>query len=171
MELALMRFKGFTFWCNPLSVEITSEENVADYSLLYSGEYKDYTGRKCRTVKGKGVLSGKDCTEQYAKLYLLQSQGGKGILSLPFCAPFEALFATLSVLADPTPDTISYSFQFTEVSSENPEATEIIHKVNPDETLFDIAFEYGVTVDSLVKLNPQVRRPDELGMYKEIKVC
>ncbi|MBR3987851.1 MAG: LysM peptidoglycan-binding domain-containing protein [Clostridia bacterium] len=81
------------------------------------------------------------------------------------------MFTKLSVLADPTPDTISYSFQFDEASCENNKVTEIIHKVNPGETLFDIAYNYGVTVDFLVKLNPYVRRPDELENIKEIKVC
>lgn len=171
METALMRFKGFTFWCNPASLEITSEENVADYNLLYSGQYKEPAGRKCRTVKGKGEFCGKDCIEQYAKLYALQAQGGKGVLSLPLSAPFTAMFTKLSVAADHTPDTVRYSFQFDEVSSDNRSAGEIIHTVKKGETLFDIAFEYGTDVHRLVRLNPQVRRPDELDDIKEIKIC
>ena len=171
MELALMRFKGFTLWCNPLSLEITSENTTADYNLIYAGQQYESTGKKCRVVKGKGVLSGKDCIEQYAKLYSLQTEGCKGVLSLPVTKPFEALFTKLTVLADTTPDTINYSFQFTEVSSEKPGMAETVHKVTKGETLFDIAFCYGVTVDALVKLNPQVCRPDELDMIKEIKVC
>lgn len=166
-----MRFNGFNFYCNPLSIEVTSENNSADYSLIYKGQQKEYTGKRCRTVKGEGVISGKDCLEQYAKLYALQAQGGKGILSLPTTRPFEAMFLKLTVLADPTPDTISYSFQFAETNSGVDNKKNVIHKVRDGETLFDIAHIYGVQVDALLELNPQIRRFDELTEYEEIKIC
>lgn len=171
MELALMRFKNFTFWCNPQSIEITSEKTTAGYTVLAGGQHYEYMGEKCRVIKGKGVLKGKDCLEQYAKLYALYVSGGKGVLSLPVAKPFEALFTKFTVLADSTPDKISYSFQFAEVSSKNIALSENVHKVKAGETLFDIAYKYGVTVDSLVRLNPHIRRPDELNVYEEIKVC
>ena len=166
-----MRFKGFTLSCNPLSLEITSENSIADYSLIYKGQQKEYTGKKCRTVKGEGVISGKDCLEQYAKLYALQVQGGKGILSLPTTEPFEAVFTKLTALADTTPDTIKYIFQFTETNSTVHNKKSITHKVKKGETLFDIAHSYKADVDTLVGLNPQVRRPDELSENEEIKIC
>ncbi len=171
MELALMRYKGFTLWCNPLSIEVESKMNNVSYTLPYNGEVQEYAGRKCRVISGKGELKGKDCLSQYAKLYALQSAGGKGVLSLPTMEPLEALFTKLTAIADVTPDRISYSFQFVELSSEETEESEKFHKVNASETLFDIAYKYGVSVESLVKLNPQVRRPDELEGIGEIKVC
>lgn len=171
MELALMRYKGFTLWCNPLSIEIESKINNVSYTLPYSGEVQEYAGRKCRVISGKGELRGKDCLSQYAKLYALHAEGGKGILSLPTIEPVAALFTRLTALADVTPDRISYSFQFVELSSNENLKTGKIHKVKEGETLFDIAYKYGVSVDSLIKLNPRVRRPDELETFEEIKVC
>lgn len=166
-----MRYKGFTFWCNPLSIEVESGRNSATYAFPYSGEKKSDLGEKCRIIKGKGELRGTDCLEQYAKLHALQAEGGAGVLTLPTMEPVKAIFTSLTAVADVTPDTISYSFQFAEVSSEVNESAEKIHTVKQGETLFDIAYEYGVSVDSLVKLNPQVKRPDELTEGGEIKVC
>lgn len=171
MELALMRFKGFTFWCNPYSIEITSENNTARYVLPFSGEKHEDSGRKCRVIKGKGELRGKDCLEKYAELYSLQAKGGAGILSLPEAEPMYAMFTKLTALADSSPDKISYAFQFSEASSENTPVEKKVHKVKSGETLFDIAYKYGVSVDSLVFLNPQIKRPDELEENKEIKIC
>lgn len=171
MELALMRYKGFTLRCNPLSLEVSSERNNVGYTLPYSGERYEDLGKKCRVIMGKGELTGADCLEQYAQLYGLQAQGGIGVLSLPTMEPIKAIFASLSASADVTPDKISYSFKFIEVSSEEAEKPYKVHTVKEGETLFDIAFYYGVTVDSLVKLNPQVRRPDELEAFEEIKIC
>lgn len=171
MELALMRYKGFTLWCNPLSIEVKSERNSVSYTLPYSGEKQCDLGKKCRVIKGKGELTGADCLEQYAQLHALQAQGGAGVLSLPTMEPVKALFTSLSAVADITPDTIGYSFEFVEISSEEEQSTGKIHTVKEGETLFDIAYNYGVSVDSLVKLNTQIRRPDELTAYEEIKIC
>ncbi len=171
MKLALMRYKGFTFWCNPLSIEVLSQQNTVDYTLPYSGEKLESLGKKCRIIKGKGEIKGKDCLEQYAKLYALQSQGGKGILSLPEIKPMEAFFTSLSVLADVTPDKICYSFTFVEADSKAAKAFVKTHKVSKGETLFDIAYAYGVKVENLVDLNPFVRRTDELEAGWEIRIC
>ena len=171
MELALMRYKGFTLGCNPYSLEVTSETNTSDYILPHSGERYEDLGRRCRVIKGKGELRGKDCLEQYAKLYSLQAKGGEGVLSLPTMEPVVALFTKLTVVANETPDKISYSFQFNEVCSEKTPVSEKVHIIKADETLFDIAYKYSVDVDSLVKLNPHIKRPDELNTYEEIKVC
>ena len=171
MELALMRFKGFTLWCNPYSIEIISESNTADYILPYSGEKREDIGRKGRVIKGKGELRGKDCLKQYAELYSLQAKGGEGILSLPTAEPMYALFTKLTALADSSPDKISYTFQFLETSGEKSNDSKRIHKVKSGETLFDIAYKYGVSVDSLVLINPQIKRPDELNENEEIKIC
>lgn len=171
MELALMRYKGFTLWCNPLSIEVTSENNTADYFLPFSGEIREFSGRKCRVIKGQGELSGRDCLEQYAKLYSLQAKGGEGILSLPTMKPLVAFFTKLTALADSSPDKISYTFQFVEACSKENQDARKVHRVTAGETLFDIAFKYGVTVDSLVLSNPQIKRPDELNEAEEIKIC
>lgn len=171
MELALMRYKGFTLWCNPLSIEVQSGRKCVSYTLPYSGEKHSDLGEKCRVIKGRGQLRGEDCLEQYAQLRALQAQGGAGVLSLPTMEPVKAIFAGLSAVADATPDTISYSFEFVEVSSEQEFSGEKTHTVKEGETLFDIAYEYSVSVDSLVALNTSVKRPDELNAGEEIKIC
>lgn len=166
-----MRFKGFTFWCNPFSIEVLSEVSTADYTLPYSGQEYEDLGKKCRVIKGKGEIRGTDCLEKYAELYALLSKPGKGVLSLPNMKPMEALFTSLSALADVSPDKISYSFTFTEVNSKEKKPFLKTHTVKSGETLFDIAYKYDVSVESLVELNPNIRRPDELLEGWEIKVC
>lgn len=171
MDLALMRYKGFTLWYNPYSIEVESQQNTASYTLPLSGECVADMGRKCRVITGKGELAGDDCLEQYAELYALQAKGGAGVLSLPTMKPVNAIFTKLSALADATPDKISYSFEFVELSSEDEKSVGVVHTVEDGETLFDIAYSYKVAVESLVSLNPQIRRPDELTIGEEIKIC
>ena len=81
-------------------------------------------------------------------------------------------FKKLDMEADVTPDRISFSFEFVEAESFYvKDNTAKLHSVLEGETLFDIAYDFGVPVDSLVKLNPSVRRPDELMVGEEIRVC
>lgn len=171
MELAIMRYKGFSLRCNPRSVEVISENTNTAYIQPHSGEHNEDLGRKCRIIKGKGELRGEDCLEQYAKLYSLYQKGGKGVLSMPLAEPVVAFFTKLTASADEAPDKISYSFQFTEASSKSPYMQEKVHIVKKGESLFDIAYKYGVEADKLVKLNPNVKRPDELKENEEIRVC
>ncbi len=170
MELAVMRFKGKTFRCNPLSLEIKSVRATSDYKGVEGTQFVGDMGLDCRIIKGEGELEGKDCIEQYASLFSLQSEGGEGVLSLPVMEPVKAVFKSLKALAQVTPDRITYSFEFLETKSK-AQPLQKIHIVKEGETLFDIAFDFGVSVDRLVKLNPYVKRPDELKEGEEILLC
>ncbi len=166
-----MRYKGFTFRVNPLSVEITASDSESKYTLPFKGEVVVSKGAGCRLVKGKGVLKGEDCIEQYAELRALYMKGGEGVLSLPGLMPFKAFFTKLVAGADVTPDRISYSFEFTEESSERPDTLPELHTVKEGETLYDIAFEYGVKTEKLLMINPDIKRPDELEKGHRLRLC
>lgn len=172
MELSVMRYKGFTFWCNPLSIEVQSKRNTAKYILPYKGEQCEDLGSACRVITGKGELKGEDCLEQYASLRALQLKEDYGVLTLPNAQPMNAYFTKLVVLANEAPDRVFYSFEFTESKAlEDTKSLNLTHKVKADETLYDIAFDYGLSVDKLVLFNPQIRRPDELSEGEEVKLC
>lgn len=171
MELALMRYKGFNFRVNPLSVEITGSDSQSKYTLPFNGEILISKGMGCRVVKGKGELKGKDCIERYAELRALQMKGGEGVLSPPGLMPFKAFFTKLVAEADVTPDRICYSFEFTEASSVPVDSLPHGHTVKEGETLYDIAFDYGIKLENLVELNSQIKRPDELKKGEKVRLC
>lgn len=166
-----MRYKGFNFRVNPLSVEITGSHSHSKYDLPYKGEVVRSKGLGCRVVKGKGELKGTDCIEQYAELRALQQKKGTGVLSVPGLMPFKAFFTKLSGEADVTPDRIIYSFEFTEESSEKLSSLPEFHIVKDGETLFDIAFDCAVNIERLVELNPWIKRPDELEKGQKVRLC
>ena len=166
-----MRYKGFTFRINPLSVQITSSVSESKYHLPFKGQVHISKGADCRVLKGKGELKGSDCIEHYAELKALQLKGGEGVLSPPGLMPFKAYFTKLVAEADVTPDRIGYSFEFTEVSAEEADTLPEFHRVKEGETLYDIAFEYGLKAENLVELNPFIRRPDELEKDCKVRLC
>ena len=172
MKLATMRFKGVTFACNPLSLEISDEADVTKQLFSQIGEKIGTISPKLRKVKGRGELRGSECIEQYANLRMLQREKGAGLLSLPGIKPFYAIFTKLTGSADVTPDTVFFEFEFLEKASfsEKPKEKKY-HRVTEGETLFDIAYDCKVKVDTLVLLNPQIRRPDELESGELVRIC
>ena len=92
-------------------------------------------------------------------------------MTLPGFPPINAFFSRLVLKGEPKPDVLDYEFEFIEVQDEYLEIASLdesgksggknIRKVIPNgETLWDLSYKYGINVDKLVSLNPQIRRPD-----------
>lgn len=172
MILPTMRFAGYEWKHNPLSVEVTHTRILQENILPFHGERVKGLGRQCRVIRGRGELVGSDCIEQYKEIERLFFSGETGILSVPGMMPVRACFSKLSADGGTAPDVLRYSFEFTEIDSTVPmKYRRRVHVCTGEETLFDIAFDEGVTVDFLVKLNPWVRRPDELGAGEKVRLC
>lgn len=172
MELALMRYKGISLWCNPVSVEITTRRLTSDYTTYGYGEIHSDIGAGCAVIKGVLELRGEHCIDMYADLRKLQKDPGAGILYVPGYQPIRALFTKLKANADATPEKILCTFEFTEENSASEhKPRKSIHTAAEGETLFDIAYICGLKVDELLKLNPQIRRPDEIAAGEKIKIC
>ncbi len=171
MILSTMRFDGYEWEHNPLSVEI-SHQRILVYDLLpLVGKDTRDLGRGCMVVSGKGELYGEDCMEQYSELEKKYLQGKTGVLTIPGIVPLRARFSKLSVLAADAPDLLTYGFEFVEEHSLPNEKNNTEYICREGDTLFDIAHSFGTTVDELVRLNPYLRRPDELPAGKAVRLC
>jgi len=87
--------------------------------------------------------------------------------------PFFARFALLELNQPPAEDFISYRFVFLEESNAVPKRYSEgvkFHTVEEDETLWDIAFRYDVPVESLLKENQHIRRPDCLKTGEKVSL-
>lgn len=172
MIISTMRFKGYAWQHNPLSVEITHRRVQTEHVMPFFGTEVDDMGRRCRVIKGKGELVGVDCIEQYKEIERLFLKGETGVLSVPSLKPMYARFSALSAEGSTAPDMLTYTFEFTEADSTSDErAKPDVYVCSGKETLFDIAYEADTTVDALVNLNPWVRRPDELSAGERVRLC
>ncbi len=172
MNPSIIRFKGYSWEHNPETLKITkshrySESDVAGGSTVLSG-----FGTRRRTVSGTGQLKGEDCIYQYTRLLKLQAGLDSGVLCLPDMKPFYAFFKSLELTCEPTPELITYSFEFVEdCSKNNSEKEKYYHMVVGSETLWDISFMYSVGIDELVALNPEIKRVDELAQGSKVRLC
>ena len=102
----------------------------------------------------------------------------------------KAYFAALSLKQEPRADYVSYTFEFWECYDGYQEGLREIagetggtvgtgsaagsgtacHTVIVGETLWSISLLYGTTVETLVKLNPQIKNPNLIYPGEQVRV-
>lgn len=172
MSLAVMRYKGFEWEHNPQMLKVSSHRSLSEQGVAGGSSVVRDFGERARVITGSGQLSGDDCISKFARLATLQNQSDSGILSLPDVAPFYAFFKSIELSCDPTPELITYKFEFVEdLSKSKAESEKLYHTVVDDETLWDISYRYDVKIEKLVELNPELKRTDELVLGSRVRVC
>lgn len=172
MKHASMRFCGYALHHNPKSIEVVDKRNLIELETPYEGSLLQDMGNGLKTVTGIGEFFGEDCMRQYQELLSLLQSGKSGLLSLSGYEPFFARLASLELTQPPAEDFLSYRFVF-KVKNEAPANLTNgakYHTVKQNESLWDIAFRYGTAVETLLKENPQIRRPDSLKAGEKVKV-
>lgn len=172
MKHASMRFCGYALHHNPKSIEVVDKRNLIELKTPDKGSLLQDMGNGLKTVTGIGEFFGEDYLRQYQELLSLLQSGKSGLLSLSGYEPFFARLASLELTQPPADDFLSYRFVF-KVKNETPANFTNgakYHTVKEDESLWNIAFRYGTAVETLLKENPQIRRPDSLKAGERVKV-
>ena len=170
---SLIRFKGFELEHNPETLQITSQKNISLQSVVGAKSVISETGDNSRVISGEGKIYGENCIYKYIRLFKLKEEIGSGILSLPNIKPFYAYFSTLEFSADPTPELITYKFVFREDSSKQKDIVipEKYYNAQSGEDLWDISHKFNVPVETLVSLNPDIKRVNEIEEGRTVKIC
>lgn len=170
MRLVPMRFGGVSWSHNPREIRFVAEKNVRELSSPFALPTVQQTGRRCMTIRGEGELYGADCLAQLERLMTLFRREGAGVLCVAEQKSVFAVFEELSVVGEPKPDVLTYRFVFREVPREadgdKPSVT-----VTDGESLWDVSYLYGIGIDTLVALNPHIKRPDRVAAGTEVRLC
>lgn len=171
MTLVPMRFKGLTWHHNPRVINFECDKQIAELKAPFGTAYIQNMGRKNIKISGTGELFGSDCLEQFEKLLDLFKSGGCGVLAIAHIAPVFAVFESIKIIGEPKPDVLTYSFVFREVMELKKAETPDEYVTKQSETLWDISFAFDIVIDELVRLNPWVKRPDEITVGSVVKLC
>ena len=93
------------------------------------------------------------------------------MLAIPKITPVYAVFESLKINGEPKPDVLEYSFVFREVMEEKQQDKTEAYTAEEGECLWDISYKFKVPIDTLVKLNPSVKRPDTSLEGRVIRLC
>lgn len=172
MTLVPMRFKSYEWRYNPEEISFECEKNVRELDSPKGTAYVQNLGRKNRLIKGKGQLCGEDCHEQFEKLWEVFAEGTVGVLALPFIKPVYAVFEKLTVIGEPVPDMLTYSFVFRETMESERAEIQTRCIAGENECLWDISYRTRLEVEMLLNLNPWIKQADEqLQEGRVIRLC
>lgn len=173
MKNAPMRFDGFSLHHNPHKLLIEHSGNISELISPCCQPDSVHLGNRLRKISGEGELYGSDCIRQYQALERLHRLQRRGKLLLPHMAPIYAYLKELKLRAEPTEDTLTYSFVFEETQSPRQGAAsgDVYVTGEAGESLWDISDHCGVDIEELVRLNPQIKYIDRLRAEERVRLC
>lgn len=184
-----MRFKDYIWPHNPKIYTIDYERVMACSKVPFGLYHLQDLGRTRRVMRGEGEFFGPDAYAQFGALANVFYSEGAGVLIHPLWQAASAYFVELRLKQEPRPDYISYTFTFwedlncytagleketdgaaAETESGGSDGRSLTHKVAQGDTLWSIAKRYGLTLDELLKKNPQIKNPNLIRVGQEVRI-
>ena len=180
LELAPLKYKDYTWPSNPRTYSLKFEKNAVIHSYPYTNIHEiDDLGVKPREISGEGEFVGEGAYEEFKKLANVFYKKGPGLLIHPIWQISNAVFNRLELEQEPTPDYVKYYFSFIEdtgnalkaqvkkkaTSANNKpqsqsKAKPKVYSVKSGDTMCAIAKRNGMSLEQLVKKNPQIKNPN-----------
>lgn len=197
MALTAMRYKTYIWPHNPRVYSIDYERQTA-VNKVPGGRYQICDlGLGARVMRGEGEFVGEGAYEEFKKLATVFYSDGPGELIHPIWTATSVYFTALSLAQEPRPDYVRYTFEFTEdygyydltlrqvtaaetsdqaggqtvtTASAGTSSAAVYHTVVKGETLWAIAVRYGVTPDSVLALNGDIKNPNLIYVGQKVRV-
>lgn len=192
-----MRYKNFTWPNNPRTYTIEYRRFMGNHKVPYGRYHLEDMGLTRRVMKGEGEFIGEDAYDQFKALATEFYSEGPGPLIHPVWQGSNAYFVELSLSQEPRRDYVRYTFTFWEsfdgyqgkagltqekagnvavagsgngTQTAARESGEVRHRVKKGESLWKIARDYGVALQTILDLNPQIRNPNLIDVGQEVRV-
>lgn len=193
-----MRYKNFTWPNNPRTYTIEYHRVMGNHKVPYGRYHLEDMGLTRRVMKGEGEFIGEDAYDQFKALATVFYSDGPGPLLHPVWQGSNAYFVELSLSQEPRRDYVRYTFTFWESydgyggktgltqEKEAPGTAggagndgqgkavsgsgEVWHRVKKGESLWKIARDYGVELQTVLDLNPQIKNPNLILAGQEVRV-
>lgn len=191
-----MTFKTFVWPHNPRVYTITYERKMAVYKVPFGRHFLQSLGQTRRVFKGEGEFVGEGAYDKFKELATVFYEETPGVLVHPIWVATTAWFVGLEVEQEPRSDYVRYSFEFWEVDpsvssqmerqvAENSggdsqsgtigggtagTGQEQYHTVVQGDTLWAIANTYGVSLESLLAWNSQIKNPNLITIGQKVQV-
>ena len=193
MRLTPMRYKDYIWPSNPGSYRISFRRVVAEHKLPFGRSVTQDLGQVCRVLEGEGEFAGEGAYSQFGLLANTFYDPGPGLLIHPLWQTASAYFVELRLEQEPRPDYVRYSFTFWEddswytglatrtaeqaqggtagsAAAASGSAQAAYHRVVKGDTLWALAGTYGLSLEELIALNPQIKNPNLIVVGEEVRV-
>ncbi len=169
-----MIYKTFVWPNEPKTLKISLVNDSKTYILPEIGPTRKKTGFTYKIIEGTGEFFGPRCYENFQELSLIFNDSSPGKLVIPNFPPMEAFFDELSLVSETSPEIISYKFKFTEEPLYFCDQQELnkpnYYNVEKNENLWDIANKFNVSIDTLLKNNPEISNPYDIMQNLKVRI-
>ncbi len=158
-----MQFKSFVWPNNPTTFESGMNRQVAVLKYPCDGYVLQDLGESGRIFEGKGAFYGAKAYQNFRLLAQVFCQNGAGTLYHPAWGSYTAYFTALQLLQEPMENYVSYAFTFRATQAAGTRAalpqTSAVVTLQPGQTLQSICSRYAISMEDLLKMNPQIANP------------
>lgn len=192
MRLSPMRYKDFVWTHNPRTYVIEYERVMAVNKVPYGRYQLQDLGPTRRILRGEGEFVGEDAYRTFQSLATVFYQEGPGLLVHPVWQCSNAYFVELSLAQEPRADYVRYTFTFWEsyddyiqtltsmeqntgnsggTAGNSSANSGTWHTVRRGESLWSIAVQYGLSLSTIISLNPQIKNPNLIYVGQKVRVA
>ena len=172
MNEAMTRFDGVFFSHDPKTLKITGETDVRSERLASGRLVTGNILKGAVKISGTGELYGEHYREDLDKLTDAYVSRRVSVLSVPYIGAVRAVLSQLTLSNEPSDGFVGVSFTFDLVhTDEKPEIRNAPYRIaRENEDLWDIAYEEGVSINTLAALNPHIRYIDSLSEGERVRI-
>ena len=175
-----MRFGSFVWPNNPRTYTISCKRQTAVHKVPMGGFVVQDLGRTATVMKGEGEFFGANAYSTFLELQAVFQKGGRGTLVHPVWQTAGAYFTELELTQEPRDDYVAYRFTFCEApgaagsGAADDSPSQAIGKrfceVGAGQTLWEICTAYRLSMQALLRLNPQIAKPNSVAAGTRVRV-
>lgn len=173
-----MRFGSFVWPNNPRTYTISCKRQTAVHKVPMGGFVVQNLGRTAMVMKGEGEFFGAHAYDTFLELLAVFQKGGRGALVHPVWQTAGAYFTELELTQEPRDDYVAYRFTFCESpGAADAEAAEAetgegqrFYELREGQSLWTVSSAYGLSMTELLRLNPQIAKPNSVAAGTRVRV-
>ena len=176
-----MRYQSFVWPNNPRTYTLSAKRQTAVHKIPMGGFAVQDLGRSAAVLQGEGEFYGPGAYETFQELLDVFQAGGCGMLVHPVWQTAGAYFTELQLTQEPRDDYVAYRFEFCEApgAAGEEDAEEDLTaqtggkrycELGAGQTLWTVSLAYGMSMAALLRLNPQIAKPNAVTAGTRVRV-